>query len=93
MGIDPVHFLDHISPDEVVEIFRARNDQEKLLWERSRYIGFFAAGQKLTYSEFSRKFPFSWEREGEAVQPGIHSHQEALERMEEINLKSQKNKK
>jgi hypothetical protein len=65
MGINPEYFLDEMSCDEIVAIYRAKYDHDKLAWEQTRLICFYnviASNGTKTYKKPTDLFSFAWEK-------------------------------
>lgn len=88
MGIDPGYFWDEISPDEVVAIMKARNENYSVIsreaWEQTRLQCFYSAtafGGKI--KKPTELFKFPWEsnkkvitKEDALARLGIHGKQQ-----------------
>jgi len=70
IGIDPEYFLDEMSQDEIIAIYKARyefdNNEEKSNWEKTRdicYYAFIAMQGNERYKKPSDLFKFPWEQQ------------------------------
>ena len=65
IGIDPEYFLDEMSIDETQAIYKARNEHDKLEWEKIRTMCFYSyvaiQGTKNVKTP-SDLFAFTWEK-------------------------------
>lgn len=91
MGVDPLYFLDDLSPGEAESMYKAHWEQVKIEWEKIRVLSFFTViahrGTK-NYKKPTDLFTFTWEEQltekGERL-----TYEEAIKRAHEINLKKE----
>jgi len=65
IGIDPEYFLDEMSQDEIIAIYKARYEVQKISWEQIRTICFYNVvsqnGTKV-FKKPSDLFKLPWEQ-------------------------------
>ena len=65
IGIDPEYFLDRMSQDEIIAIYKARHEIQKITWEQTRTICFYNVVSQNGTKVFKRPsdlFKFPWEQ-------------------------------
>jgi len=65
IGIDPKYFLDEMSSDEVVALYKAKDENNKEEWEKVRticYYNYIAMQGNRVIKKPSDLFQFSWEK-------------------------------
>lgn len=91
MGIDPIYYLDLMSQDEVLAIYKAKALNDRVGWEQARLISFFSVvaqqGTKNCKSP-DKLYPFPWDKE----QPKVKVKSKRLT-PSELQLKASKIKR
>jgi hypothetical protein len=64
MGIPPLYFLDEMSADEVIAIYKAKDVKDRMVWEQHRQLCFYtviAMNGTKDYKNPQDLFPLPWD--------------------------------
>ena len=84
MGIDPEYFLDEMSQDELVAIYKAKHEANKSSWEQTRlicYYNFISQNGTEKIKKPSDIFSLEWDKQ--KVRTKSMTSKEAQEKLKE----------